>query len=179
MNGRLVPTRRGAEVHVLEWGDASAEPLVFLHGVMGLLEDYRFLEFLSERWHVFAPELPGYGASRGEELLEDMLDFTLHGWDVVDALEVHKPIIVGHSLGGMIAAEMACVAPTQLDQLVLLDPFGIWVDDQPVPDLFALLPFEFGDLLFHEPSTAERLLPGVTDLADEDSLRHFAIDIAR
>ena len=39
-----------------------------------------------QRYHVFAPELPGYGESTGEELLEDMLDFTLHGWDVVDAL---------------------------------------------------------------------------------------------
>src|SRR5579864_3925094 len=148
MNGRLVPTRRGAEVHVLEWGDASAEPLVFLHGVMGLLEDYRFLEFLSERWHVFAPELPGYGASRGEELLEDMLDFALHGWDVVDALGLTEVVVVGHSMGGMIAAEMAAVCPSRIRALVLVAPNGLWLDDKPVVDLFSLLPFQFAEVLF-------------------------------
>jgi len=179
MKSRTVCTRRGADVRVLEFGDATAEPLVFLHGVMGLLEDHRFLERLGERWHVLAPELPGYGASRGEELLEDMLDFTLHGWDVLDALEVQKPTIVGHSLGGMIAAEMACLAPRQVERLVLIDPFGVWLDAQPVPDLFALLPFELGDLLFHEAKAAARLLPGLTDLADEDALRQFAVDMTR
>ena len=46
---------------------------------------------LAERYRVHAPELPGYGESTGEELLEDMLDFTLHGWDVVDALGLDRP----------------------------------------------------------------------------------------
>lgn len=179
VNTRFVHTRRGAEVRVLELGDASAKPLVFLHGVMGLLDDHRFLEQLGQHWHIFAPELPGYGASRGEDLLEDMLDFALHGWDVIDAMEVQKPTILGHSLGGMIAAEMVCLAPAQVEQLVLIDPFGVWLDEQPVPDLFALLPFEFGDLLFHDAADAERLLPGVSDLADEDALRQFAIDMTR
>jgi pimeloyl-ACP methyl ester carboxylesterase len=179
VNTLEVRTRRGAEVRVLDFGDASAKPLIFLHGLMGLLDDHRFLEQLAEHWHVLAPELPGYGASRGEELLEDMLDFTLHGWDVVDALEVQRPMIIGHSLGGMIAAELACLAPSQLEQLVLIDPFGVWLDEQPVPDLFALLPFEFGDLLFHDAADAERLLPGVSDLADEDALRRFAVDMTR
>ena len=45
----------------------------------------------TDRPRVFAPELPGYGESTGEELLEDMLDFTLHGWDVVDALGIDRP----------------------------------------------------------------------------------------
>jgi pimeloyl-ACP methyl ester carboxylesterase len=172
-------TSRGAHVRVFEAGEVQAPPLMFLHGIMGLLDDHRCLERLSQQWHVFAPELPGYGASQGEDLLEDMLDFTLHGWDVIDSLSLQKPILVGHSLGGMIAAEMACLAPADVDRLVLIDPFGVWLDEQPIPDLFAMLPFEFGDYLFHDPARAEELLPGATDLADADSLRQFAIDTAR
>ncbi len=42
-----------------------------------------------------------------------MLDFTLHTWDVVEALGLKNPILVGHSMGGMIAAEMAAVAPAR------------------------------------------------------------------
>ena len=42
----------------------------------------------------------------------------------------------------MIAAEMACLAPTAIGGLVLVDPFGLWLDESPIPDLFALLPYE-------------------------------------
>jgi pimeloyl-ACP methyl ester carboxylesterase len=164
---------------VLSFGAESAPPVVFMHGIMGLVNDHRFLESLAQRFHVFAPELPGYGASEGEELLEDMLDFTLHGFDVLDALQVETPALVGHSLGGMIAAEMACLAPGLIDRLVLIDPFGVWLDAQPIPDLFSLLPFEFGDLLFHDQSQAAALLPGASDVAEPESLRQFFVDNAR
>jgi pimeloyl-ACP methyl ester carboxylesterase len=113
-------------------------------------------------------------------LLEDMLDFTLHGWDVLDALELHaEPVLIGHSLGGMIAAEMACLAPSALARLVLIDSFGLWLDAQPIPDLFALLPFEFGDLLFHDQERAQALLAGATDVAEPEALRQFFVDNAR
>jgi pimeloyl-ACP methyl ester carboxylesterase len=179
MKSSTLETRRGARVHVLELGASGAPPLVFLHGVLGLLDDHRFVEVLAEQFHVFAPELPGYGDSVGEELLEDMLDFSLHGWDVLQALNLEQPSVVGHSLGGMIAAEMACLAPADIRGLVLLDPFGVWLDEQPIPDLFSLLPFQFGDLMFHDAQLASRLLPGTTDLADADVLREFVIHNAR
>src|SRR6266704_356952 len=105
MKTRMIETRRGARCRVLEGG--TGKPLVFLHGAGGLFAENPFLDRLAERYHVFAPELPGHGESRGEELLDDMLDFTLHGWDVVAALEIERPYLVGHSMGGMMAAEMA------------------------------------------------------------------------
>ena len=179
MNARTLQTRRGMHVRVMEAGRNEAQPLVFLHGVLGLLNDDTFLNALAERYHVFAPELPGYGESSGEELLEDMLDFTLHGWDVVDALGLRQPVLVGHSLGGMIAAEMACIAPAAIEKLVLVDPFGLWLDEHPIPDLFSFLPFEFGDVLFHNRLRAAELLVGATDVAEPDALRQFFIDNAR
>jgi pimeloyl-ACP methyl ester carboxylesterase len=180
MNILRVVTARGAQVRVFEVGAPDARPLVFLHGIVGLLDDWRFLELLAEHHHIFAPELPGYGESSGEELLEDMLDFTLHGWDVVDALRLQThPVLVGHSLGGMIAAEMACLAPSAVSRLVLIDSFGLWLDEHPIPDLFALLPFEFGDLLFHDPERAQALLVGATDVAEPEALRQFFVDNAR
>jgi pimeloyl-ACP methyl ester carboxylesterase len=179
VNTRNIETARGTRVRVLFGGDEGAPPLVFLHGIMGLLEDTTFLDQLSSHYRVYAPELPGYGQSSGEELLEDMLDFTLHGWDVVDALQVRQPVLVGHSLGGMIAAEMACLAPLALSQLVLVNPFGLWLDAEPIPDLFALLPYQFGELLFHDSGRAEELLTGASDAADPDALREFFIANAR
>ncbi len=181
MIARTLETPRGIRLRVLEGGPADAPPLVFLHGLAGLLDDTSFLDLVAERFQVFAPELPGFGESRGEELLEDMLDFALHGWDVLEALGLggRRPPLVGHSLGGMIAAEMACLAPTAIDRLVLVDPFGLWLDESPIPDMFALLPYEFGEYLFHDLQRAATLLAGATDVADAESLRQFFIDNAR
>ena len=164
---------------MFEGGAEDKPPLVFMHGLAGLLFDTTFLDLLAEHHHVFAPELPGYGESQGEQLLEDMLDFALHGWDVVDGLQLHKPTLVGHSLGGMIAAEMACLQPSAVPKLVLIDPYGLWLDDHPIPDVFALLPYEFGELLFHDQQRAADLLGGATDAADPESLRQFVIENAR
>jgi pimeloyl-ACP methyl ester carboxylesterase len=181
MNTRSIQTSRGARVRVLDYGPAGGEPLVFLHGLSGLLDDSTFFDLLAQRHHVFVPEMPGYGESSGEELLEDMLDFALHGWDVVVSLGLsgRRPVLVGHSMGGMLAAEMACLAPDAIAKLVLVNAYGLWLDEEPIPDIFSFLPFEFGDYLFHNPERAAGLLAGGTDVADPDSLRDFFIGNAR
>ncbi len=85
-----------------------------------------------------------------------MLDFTLHTWDVVDALGLKDPILVGHSMGGMIAAEMAAIAPNDVSRLALICPAGLWLDDHPIVDVFSTLPFEMPALLFHDAEAGQR-----------------------
>ena len=177
MKTRTIETRRGARCRVLEGG--SGAPVVFLHGASGLFEDNPFLDQLARRYHVFAPELPGYGESTGEALLEDMLDFTLHGWDVVTALGLRHPHLVGHSMGGMIAAEMACVAPAELAKLVLVSAAGLWIDEHPIPDIFTLLPFELAGMLFHDAGKGAALLTGGVDFGDMEALKTFYIANSR
>ena len=150
MKARVIETRRGIKSHVREAGDGP--PLVYLHGAGGLFPEEPLLERLAETHHVYAPEWPGYGEEEDEERIEDMLDFALHGWDVIECLALDAaPVLVGHSMGGMIAAEMACLAPQSLERLVLVASAGLWLDEHPVPDLFATLPFELAGLLFHDP----------------------------
>jgi pimeloyl-ACP methyl ester carboxylesterase len=173
MKSRSVATAKGTRCRVLEGG--SGAPLVFFHGAGGLLPDNPFLERLAQRYHVLAPEWPGYGDSTGEELLEDMLDFTLHGWDLVETLGLRQPHLVGHSMGGMIAAEMACLAPREVGKLVLAAPAGLWLDAHPIPDIFALLPYQLAEVLFHDPAQGQALLTGGADLADMEALREFYI----
>jgi pimeloyl-ACP methyl ester carboxylesterase len=177
MTPRFIDTKRGARVRVFEAG--AGAPLVFLHGAGGLLPENPFLEALAQGYRVLAPELPGYGESSGEDLLDDMLDFALHGWDVVAALGLERPRLMGHSMGGMIAAEMACLAPNDLTALVLAAPAGLWLPEHPVPDLFALLPFEFATLLFHDPVAGAALLTGGLDFSDEKAIARFYITNAR
>ena len=157
----------------------SGTPVVFLHGAGGLFPENPFLDALAKKYHVFAPELPGYGDSTGEDLLEDMLDFTLHAADVVAELGIDKPHLIGHSMGGMIAAEMAATAPNDLRKLVLVGAAGLWIPEQPIPDLYAMLPHEYPKYLFHDPAAGLALLTGGLDFSNLEVLAEFYIANSR
>ena len=171
MKWQTIETKKGTRCRVLEGG--SGAPVVFFHSAGGLLGDNPFLDQLARRYAVFAPEWPGYGESTGEELLEDMQDFALHGWDLVDGLGLRQPHLVGHSMGGMIAAEMACLAPRDLGKLVLVSAAGLWLDEHPIPDIFAQLPHQIVELLFTDPQKGQALLTGGADLSDLEALKEF------
>jgi len=171
MKWQVIETKKGTRCRV--WEGGSGAPVVFLHSAGGLLRDNPFLDQLAQGYSVFAPEWPGYGESTGEELLEDMLDFALHGWDLVDALGLGQPHLVGHSMGGMIAAEMACVAPRDLGKLVLVGAAGLWMDESPIPDIFAMLPHQIAEVLFADPQKGQALLTGGADLTDMEALKEF------
>ncbi len=191
MEARHVETSGGrTRVRVYEGG--SGAPLLFLHGAGGLLPDDPFLAALARRFRVTAPVLPGYEDSEGAGNLRTMLDVTLWAFDVLEAVGVERPLVVGHSMGGMIAAEMAAVCPQAVERLVLVAPAGLWLDDHPIPDLFALLPFELPQVLFHDPAFGAKLLTGGLHLEpgedfqallqrfeDTDFLQRFLIDNAR
>ncbi|MGH2901889.1 MAG: alpha/beta fold hydrolase, partial [Solirubrobacteraceae bacterium] len=116
----------------------------------------------------------------GEEKLDDMLDFALHGWDVVEALGLERrPSLIGHSMGGMIAAEMACIANTAVDKLVLIASAGLWLDKHPIPDIFAMLPFELAHALFADPKSGEKILTGGIDFSNMDALQQFMVQNSR
>jgi len=177
MNTQTITTQRGCKVRVLEAG--SGKPLVFFHGAGGLFPENPVLDALAKKYHVFAPELPGYGDSTGEDLLEDMLDFTLHASDVVATLGLERPHLVGHSMGGMIAAEMAAVAPNDVAKLVLVGAAGLWIPEQPIPDLYAMLPHEYPKYLFHDPAAGLALLTGGLDFSNLEVLAEFYIQNSR
>ena len=153
--------------------------LLFLHGAGGLFANDPFLAALSTRFRVSAPLLPGYGQSSGDTHLRDMLDFTLLGWDIADALGLHKPLLVGHSMGGMIAAEMAAIAPDRVERLALICPAGLWLDTHPVTDLFAALPFELPHLLLHDPERNGALLSAGGNFDDAEFLTGFMVENSR
>jgi pimeloyl-ACP methyl ester carboxylesterase len=164
-------------VRYIEGG--SGTPLVFLHGAGGVTVDDPFLKALAARHHVYAPLVPGYGDSEEAPEIRDMLDFTLHSWDVVAALGLKDPILVGHSMGGMIAAEMAAVAPNDVSRLGLIAPAGLWLEDHPIPDLFSTLPFEMPKLLFHDAEAGAAILTAGRNVEDPNFLQTYLVTNAR
>jgi pimeloyl-ACP methyl ester carboxylesterase len=168
----------GARIQVIEAG--KGRDLLFLHGAGGHMANDPLLAALASKYHVLAPLLPGYGQSSGEDDLRDMLDVTLHVLDVVEALKLKSPIVAGHSMGGMIAAEMAAIAHTEVTKLCLLAPAGLWLDEQPIVDIFAKLPFELPALLFHDAELGRKLLTaGGGDMENPEFLKQFLVMRAR
>ena len=176
METKTIETRH-APIRYLEGG--SGEPLVFLHGAGGMTPEDPLLAELATRWHVYAPFLPGYGETEECGSMRDMLDFALHTWDVVEALGLKNPILVGHSMGGMIAAEMAALAPNDVSRLVLISPAGLWLEDHPIVDMFTLLPFELPNYLFHDPAAGAAAMTAGLKMDDPAFLQTYLIRNAR
>jgi pimeloyl-ACP methyl ester carboxylesterase len=179
MKSRFLALRHlGARIEVVEGG--KGRDLLFLHGAGGHMVDDSLLAALASKYRVVAPLLPGYGQSGGEDGLRDMLDVTLHTLDVLERLKLEKPIVVGHSMGGMIAAEMAAIAHTEIAKLCLIAPAGLWLDDHPVVDIFSKLPYELPGLLFHDAEAGGKLLTaGGGNMEDPEFLKQFLVMNAR
>jgi pimeloyl-ACP methyl ester carboxylesterase len=160
-------------------GKKKGKDLLFLHGAGGHMPSDPLIAALAAEYRVVAPLLPGYGESTGEDDLRDMLDITLHALDVLEALGLEKPIVVGHSMGGMIAAEMAAVARTEISRLCLLAPAGLWLDEHPIVDIFSKLPYELPGLLFHDVEAGKKLLSPAGSMDDPEFLKQFLVMNAR
>jgi pimeloyl-ACP methyl ester carboxylesterase len=144
--------RRGT-IKVNYYQVGRGAPLVYLHGAGGLPAITPDLAALAEHFTVTAPLHPGFGTTGDERLGEDVLRLVMHSWDVVDALGIDEPILVGHSFGGMVAAEMAALEPRRVKRLVLVAPAGLYLEECPTADFFAMTPDELAAAAFDDPKS--------------------------
>lgn len=164
----------------LELQEAGSGPaLLFLHGAGGITWEGG-LGLLARHFHVYAPALPGFGKSPSEglELIDDQLDLWQLGFDVIEALGLDKPLLVGESFGGWIASEMAALRPKEIGKLVVLAPVGLWRDESPVTDLFGLSIGELIPFLFHDMkcAAAKEMSQLTTLMSDKDDRTQAQID---
>jgi len=155
---RSVPVQ-GIETHLFEAGPTSAPALLYLHGTfLGNL----WLEFhqtLSQRFHLFAPDIPGFGLTGRPDWMRDMSDYILYFRDLLDALGLEKPMVIGHSLGGWMAAELVVWYPERVKKLVLSNSVGIRVKGTPIAHIFAMNPQELLGVSFDNFLAAMPLMP--------------------
>jgi pimeloyl-ACP methyl ester carboxylesterase len=142
---------KGVEATIAVAG--SGPPLVFFHGAAGLAWD-GFLDALAVRYTVHAIEHPGTAEGNPDAIheIDDLWDLVLFHDDVLAALDLPATPVVGHSFGGMVAAELAATRPERVSRLVLLCPVGLWRDDAPVTNWMTVTPSsDLGKLLFADP----------------------------
>jgi pimeloyl-ACP methyl ester carboxylesterase len=159
VNGTTIRLWRGGP----EQSDMS--PLVFLHGAGGHTGWMAFLEELSRDRPVVAPEHPGFGQSDDPAWLDEVGDLAYFYLDFLAALELDRVHLVGTSLGGWIAAELAVRDCARLASLTLVGAVGITAGGQPIADIFRMQVDENLRRFYADPVRAERRLG---DLAKVD-----------
>jgi pimeloyl-ACP methyl ester carboxylesterase len=182
---RITVPVSGRDVTVLRGG--AGPPLLYLHGLCDIHsasaggEWTPFLARLATRFDVIAPALPGYNASAGLEDFDDVEDYVWHLVDLCQVEGLDQVDVVGHSLGGWFATELALRRPELVRRLVLLGPLGVHVRGVEVPPFFgAVAPRGIGGagearrLLFADAEGAAALgaLPDV--MTTEQQLLWFA-----
>ena len=151
-------------------GDGT--PLVYLHGG-GLTRIWLpFLEALSAHHDVVAPEHPGFGATPLPDGFDGFDDLVLHYDGLFDALGLDRVHLVGHSLGGWIAADLAVYYPRRFASLTLITPTGLRLLDAPLVDTFRMTPQESRAALFNgRDASYEELF--VTEGGTADLIQSF------
>jgi pimeloyl-ACP methyl ester carboxylesterase len=160
-------TVNGATIRLLRGGNDTAPPLVFLHGAGGHTGWMSFLDRLAEDFTVFAPEHPGFGQSDDPPWLDEVGDLAYFYLDFLAALELRGVHLVGTSLGGWIAAELAVRNDTRLKTLTLVGAVGIPAEGKPIDDIFRMSVEENLRRFYADPERAARRLD---DMAKIDAM---------
>lgn len=117
MNKRYVNSRFG-QLHVVEEG--AGRPVVLLHQTPRSWDEYRdVLPIVGREAHAVAIDTVGYGASAQPPHGQSVEVFADGVEDVIDALGLERPVLVGHHTGGVIALEVAARRPSTISGLVL------------------------------------------------------------
>lgn len=133
----------------------SGPPIVVLHDEIGFPADAPFLTALARHGRVVVPVHPGFGAAPLPDWIDSVDDLAYVYLDLLEALDLRDVTLIGCSIGGWIAAEMAVKSTARVARLVLAGALGIKIGDRltrDVADIFASDPAELQRLLWHDPA---------------------------
>ncbi len=109
------------KLHFRELGQGNAQPLVMLHGIFGSADNWlTSSRMLSERFHTYAVDLRNHGQSPHG----DAFDYPVMVQDVIEFIEdngIANPVVIGHSMGGKVAMNLAVGHPDKLQKVIVVD----------------------------------------------------------
>jgi len=158
-------TVRDCRIRLMRGG--AGEPLLYLHGASGA-SWLPFLQTLTKRFDVIAPEHPGFGESDTPDWLDNIHDLAYFYLDLIEQLKLKNVHLVGNSLGGWIAAEIAVRSTKHLASLTLAGSAGLHVPGVAQIDSFMVSDEQRLHHFFHDPKKAKEMVARVLDSAMED-----------
>lgn len=117
---------RGLRINVQEWGDSRKPTLMCLHGWMDCGATYQYMaNYLADSFHLVAPDLRGFGESEHAPSYW-FPDYFADLAVVLNSYSENAPVnLVGHSMGGNIAAMYAGIEPHRVGKLLILEALGM------------------------------------------------------
>jgi len=143
----------GVRTRILTMGDGP--PVLALHGRGGHLETFaRTVPALATRHTVVAADLLGHGLTEivGDDFAVPHL--AMHVLDLMDALDLGTPALLGQSLGGWVAAHLAIEAPARVARLALIEPAGLQTEQERFADPAVRAAADTGGRAYAEPTPA-------------------------
>jgi pimeloyl-ACP methyl ester carboxylesterase len=157
----------GVEIELTRRGKGA--PLLMLHGGSGPIPNAPFAQKLAQSFDLLVPAHPGFGTSPLPAHYDSVDDLAYFYLDLMDQLALEDAILMGFSLGGWLAMEIAVKSTARLKKLILVDSVGIKVSDRwtrDIADIFAESPQALAKMMFHDPSKA----PDPTKFTDDQAL---------
>lgn len=146
----------GCKISLMRAG--SGTPLLFLHGARGGSQWLPFMEALAANFELWVPEHPGFGKSETPSWLDNVADLAYFYLDFIDKFSLSGVHLMGTSLGGWIAAELAVRSQTSLATLTLVAAAGLHVKGLPKGDIFMWSAAELAQNLFYDQKYSEWML---------------------
>jgi pimeloyl-ACP methyl ester carboxylesterase len=142
-----------------ERGEGRA--VVILHGGAGPASVTGFADLLADATgtRVITPVHPGFGGTPRPDALTTIAGLAEVYARLLEELDLDDVTVIGNSLGGWIAAELALRNPSRLGRVALVDAVGVEVAEHPVADFFALTPAEIAERSWFDPTKAPSLDP--------------------
>jgi pimeloyl-ACP methyl ester carboxylesterase len=164
---------RDCRIRLMRGG--AGDPLLYLHGASGA-SWLPFLQTLTAKYDVIAPEHPGFGESDTPGWLDNIHDLAYFYLDLLDELKLDRVHLVGNSLGGYIAAEIAVRNTQRLASLTLAGSAGLFVDGAAQLDTFLVTDEARLRAFFYDPKRAEPMIARVLDPKSEEmALKNQAV----
>jgi len=154
----------GLNIEAIERGEG--QPVLFLHPEIGIDPQAAVLTELARSRRVLAPSHPGFGRSELARSMTTVDDLAYFYLDLLDTLDLHPVVLIGVSLGGWIAAEIAIKTTERISHLVLANPVGIKVGDREtrdMVDIWSISESEFAGLAYFDPRVAARDYQGMPE----------------
>src|ERR1700674_3214516 len=139
------------EISVTDGGEGH--PFLLLHGGGGPLTVAGFADMLAGQRpaRVITPTHPGFGGTPRPDSLAGVHDLAAVYIALLAELGLRDVTVIGNSIGGWIAAEMALLETNRISSFVLVDAVGIEVPGHPIADFFSLTPRQVAEISYHDP----------------------------
>ncbi|WP_033345878.1 alpha/beta fold hydrolase [Catenuloplanes japonicus] len=157
----------------------AGRAVLLLHGGAGPMSVSAFGDLLAAELpaHVRVPTHPGWNGTPRPDHLDSVRDLARHYADLLDGSDEDDVTVIGNSIGGWIAAEIALCGSPRVGRVVIINGVGLEVPGHPVADFFSLTPPELAALSYHDPE-AFQIVPTEAQRAampgNREAIAHYA-----